>query len=98
MPSSNRWMNRLDPKSRIRKRGESDMQRVQRYVGLDVHKHYVMVAAVNGEQEVVLQPQRVGLDKFPRWLQHHLTGADCIALEATSNAWLLYDVLAPHVA
>lgn len=33
----------------------------KRYVGLDVHKHYVMIAAVNAAHEVVLRPQRVNL-------------------------------------
>jgi transposase len=69
-----------------------------RFVGLDVHKHYVMVAAVDSGQHVVLEPQRVGLERLPRWIHQHLSRADQVALEATSNAWLLYDALAPQVA
>jgi uncharacterized protein (DUF1778 family) len=40
---------------------------VKRYVGLDVHKHYVMIAAVNAAHEVVLRPQRVNLTTLPAW-------------------------------
>ncbi len=74
------------------------MPRATRYVGLDVHKHYVMVAAVDGGQKVVLEPQRVELARWSKWIHQHLSQADQVALEATSNAWLLYDELVPHVA
>jgi len=33
-----------------------------RYVGLDVHKSYVMAAAVNADQQVVLKPRRIDRD------------------------------------
>jgi transposase len=69
-----------------------------RYVGLDVHRHYVVVAAVDSGQHVVLEPQRIGLERLPRWIHQHLSREDQVALEATSNAWLLYDELAPQVA
>ncbi|MBI1877901.1 MAG: IS110 family transposase, partial [Chloroflexi bacterium] len=36
----------------------------KRYVGLDVHKYYVMVGAVNASQEVVLPPHKVSLIEF----------------------------------
>jgi hypothetical protein len=32
-----------------------------RYVGLDVHKHYVMVGAVDQHQQVVMPPRQVAL-------------------------------------
>ena len=28
----------------------------KRFVGLDLHKHYVMVGAVNGSREMILPP------------------------------------------
>ena len=70
----------------------------KRYVGLDVHKHYVMVAAVNAAHEVVLRPQRVNLTTLPAWARKHLHPSDEVALEATSNAWYVHDLLAPLVA
>ncbi len=34
----------------------------QRYVGLDVHKHFVVVAAVDGRQQIVLRPCRLSFN------------------------------------
>jgi hypothetical protein len=42
----------------------SDKQK--RYVGLDVHKHYVMVGAVNRTQEMVL-PTICSNHSWPGW-------------------------------
>ena len=68
-----------------------------RFVALDVHKSYVMVGAVNAEQEIVLQPRRVALNSFERWIGRHLRPGDEVVLEATSNAWLIHDLLEPLV-
>ena len=70
----------------------------KRYVGLDVHKHYVMIVAVNAAHEVVLRPQRVQLTTLPAWARKHLRPSDEVALEATSNAWYVHDLLAPLVS
>jgi transposase len=70
----------------------------KRYVGLDVHKHYVMIAAVNAAHEVVLRPQRVQLTTLPAWARKHLRPSDEVALEATSNAWYVHDLLEPLVS
>jgi len=68
-----------------------------RFVALDVHKQYVMVGAVDARQEVVLPPRRVALVEFPDWARDHLTTTDAVVLEATANAWSLYDGLTPLV-
>lgn len=45
----------------------------ERFVALDVHKHYVVVGAVNAQQQVVLAPRRIELDDLSNWSrQHHL--------------------------
>lgn len=69
-----------------------------RFVGLDVHKHYVMVGAVDARQEVVLPPRRVALVAFPDWARAQLRPSDAVVLEATANAWHLHDLLVPLVA
>jgi transposase len=69
-----------------------------RFVALDLHKRYVMVGAVNTHQEVVLRPQRVELVAFEAWARKHLRPTDEVVLEATSNAWYIYDQLQPLVA
>jgi transposase len=69
-----------------------------RFVALDVHRQYLMVGAVDIQQQVVLSPRRFGFAAFAEWASAHLTHADAVVLEATSNAWLLYDQLQPLVA
>jgi transposase len=69
-----------------------------RFVALDVHRQYLMVGAVDIQQHVVLSPRRFGFAAFTEWASIHLTHADAVVLEATSNAWLLYDQLQPLVA
>lgn len=69
-----------------------------RFVALDVHRQYLMVGAVDSQQQVVLSPRRFGFAAFAEWAQVHFTHADAVVLEATSNAWLLYDQLQPLVA
>src|SRR5258708_4410879 len=70
---------------------------MERAVALDVHKHYVMVAAITGAQEVVLAPRKMSLERFAQWAPEHLTQSDQVVLEATANAWTLYDQLSPLV-
>src|SRR5258708_4059855 len=57
-----------------------------------------MVGAVDVHPHVVLAPRRFGFETFDEWAPAHLTHADAVVLEATSNAWLLYDHLQPLVA
>lgn len=69
-----------------------------RFVALDVHRQYLVVGAVDSQQRVVLSPRRFGFPAFAEWAKVHCTHADAVVLEATSNAWLLYDQLQPLVA
>ena len=69
-----------------------------RFVALDVHRHYLMVGAVDLQQQVVLSPRRFGFAAFAEWASVHFTHADAVVLEATAHAWLLYDQLQPLVA
>jgi transposase len=77
--------------------GKLTSDKQKRYVGLDVHKHYVMVGAVNRLQEMVLPPRKVSLVEFEGWARKHLRPTDEVVLEATTNAWYLYDLLEPLV-
>lgn len=70
----------------------------QRYVAFDVHKSYLMVAAVNAAQKVVLPPRRIEFSRFEAWINKHLNAADQVVLEATTNAWYVHDRLEPKVA
>jgi transposase len=71
---------------------------VSRYVALDVHRSYLVVGAVDDQQKVVLTPRRFGFEPFRAWAPTHLGPSDAVVLEATSNAWVLYDQLHPRVS
>jgi transposase len=68
-----------------------------RSVGLDVHKRSVMIGAVDAQQQIVLRPFRLSWGEFELWQQQHLRPTDAVVLEATTNAWHLYDQLVPCV-
>jgi transposase len=53
---------------------------------------------VNCYQEMVLPPRKVSLAEFEDWAKKHLRPTDEVVLEATTNAWYLYDLLEPLVA
>ncbi len=69
----------------------------ERYVGLDIHKRHVMVAAVDRLQRVVLPPVKVAVAQFGSWAAAHLQATDRVALEATTNSWEFHDRLTPLV-
>mgnify|MGYP005744002237 CR=1 FL=1 len=45
-------------------------QSEKRYVGLDVHKHYVMVGIVDRDQQTLLSPRKVSLTDLELSLIH----------------------------
>lgn len=69
-----------------------------RFVALDVHRQYVMVAAIDADQQLLLPPRRMSFPAFADWAPAHLSSSDRVVLEATANAWHLYDQLVPLVA
>jgi transposase len=69
----------------------------QRFVGIDIHKRAVVVSAVDAQQEVVLKPEKVSVQRFESWAKKNLRPTDQIALEATSNTWAFHDLLTPLV-
>ena len=71
--------------------------RAIRYVALDIHKHYCVIAGVDREGRVLLQPVRIEHADLESWLKKHLGSTDQVVLESTTNAWYVYDLLAPLV-
>ena len=69
-----------------------------RYIALDIHKHYSVVAGVNREGEEILPPCRVEHLNLEDWLGKHLLPSDRVVIESTTNAWHVYDLLEPLVA
>ena len=72
--------------------------RETRYLAIDLHKRYLVIGGVNREQEVVLKPRKVNLEKWSEWAEKHLRPTDEIVIEATGNTWPIVDELKPLVA
>jgi transposase len=68
-----------------------------RFFGLDIHKEYFVAVGVNAQREVVFGPQRVSNYQLDTWGLRVLTPQDSVVLEMTTNAYLFYDTLLPHV-
>lgn len=69
----------------------------ERYLAVDIHKHYLVVGGVNKWQEVVLTPRRIDYEHWEGWLKVNLKASDAIVIEATTNAWQIYDQVEPYV-
>jgi transposase len=65
----------------------------KRYIGLDVHKHYLIALGVDKDLNVVLPARRVELTHLESWMKKTLTQQDEVVLEMTTNTWQLYDEL-----
>jgi len=71
---------------------------IERFLALDIHKHYILVGGMNAQREWVLRPRKVQMPRFPKWVQKNLKPSDMVVLESTSNAWEIYDLISPLVA
>jgi transposase len=68
----------------------------KRYIGLDVHKHYLMAVGVDDDLNVVLPVRRVEFSYLEAWMKKTLTKQDHVVLEMTTNTWQLYDELCAY--
>jgi transposase len=68
------------------------------YFGLDVHKNYLVAAAVDDHQELVMRPHKIASIDFEDWILKHLTAEDEVVIEAMSGAWVIHDLLIKRVA
>ena len=59
----------------------------RRYVALDIHKHYSVVAGVNRDGQVQLAAVRVEHEDLEDWLKKTLKASDEVVIESTTNAW-----------
>jgi len=69
-----------------------------RYLAFDIHREYILVGGQNEDQEWVLTPRRVSIEKYPEWAARNLRQGDIVILETTTNVWETYDVVAPLVS
>jgi transposase len=68
-----------------------------RFVGLDVHRSFLVATGVDADREVVYGPQRVTTGELARWAAQELTPHDAVVLEMTTNTWEVVDLLTPLV-
>ncbi len=68
-----------------------------RFVGLDIHKAYLVAVGVNPQREVVYGPQRIPNERAEKWIATQLTAQDSVILEMTTNSWHMVDLLRPQV-
>jgi transposase len=68
----------------------------KRYIGLDVHKHYLIAIGVGEDLNVVLPVRRVEFSYLEIWMKKTLTKQDHVVLEMTTNTWQLYDELCAY--
>ena len=69
----------------------------KRFIGLDIHKHYLVAYGVDADLNQVLGPRRVGYAELERSIGSSLTKEDALVIEMTTNAWKMRDLLLPHV-
>lgn len=69
----------------------------KRFVGLDVHKYYLIATAVDADLNLLFGAQRVQLANLESWIAKTLTPDDALVLEMTTNTWQIHDELLPHV-
>ena len=70
---------------------------IERYIAIDIHKHYLVVGGMNPGKEWVLRTRKVRMSRFPEWVQKNIKLTDAVVIESTSNAWEIYDLIAPLV-
>ncbi len=68
-----------------------------RFIGLNLHKHYLMAIAVDAAGEHVGGHWRVTLDHLDEWAHRQLTRLDAVAVEITTNTYTVYHTLVPLV-
>jgi hypothetical protein len=69
-----------------------------RFFGVDLHKHFLYIAAVNSLQQIVLKPLKIPLENWPDWARDHLLPTDVLAVESITNPWDFYDGIVSLVA
>ena len=77
---------------------EKDTSGIERYIGFDIHKEYALVGGQNAQQEWVMAPRRIGMEKLREWAAANLRKGDAAVIETTTNVWDVYDIVEPLVS
>jgi transposase len=68
-----------------------------RYIGLDIHKRYLVACGVDADKQLVYGPKKVDNAQLDGWLRRDLLSTDAVVLEMTTNTWQMVDLLTPSV-
>ena len=68
-----------------------------RFIGLDIHKYYLVATAVDRDLNKVYGPRRIELVELQEWIKTSLNKKDAVVLEMSANSWDIYDELFPYV-
>lgn len=77
---------------------EKDTRGIKRYIAFDIHKEYALVGGQNAQQEWVMAPRRIGMEKLREWAAANLRKGDAVVIETTTNVWEVYDIVEPLVS
>jgi transposase len=69
----------------------------KRFIGLDIHKHYLVAVAVDADLNRLFGPRRVEYTDLEAWIGKTLGPQDAVVIEMTTNTWQMHDELLPHV-
>jgi hypothetical protein len=58
---------------------------IERYIGIDSHKHYVMVGGMSKDHKWTLRPRKVQMYRFRDWATKNLKGSDEVVLETNTR-------------
>jgi transposase len=70
---------------------------IQRWIGLDIHKAYFVAVGVSAEKCTVFGPHKIANEQLENWIAKHLLPTDAVVMEMSTNTYLFYDTLVPHV-
>jgi len=68
---------------------------IDRYIGIDIHKYYVMVGGQNRRQEWTLRPRRIQMNRFRDWAEKNFRLSDAVVIETTGSVWDIHDIVSP---
>jgi transposase len=74
----------------------TDKPKPTRFIGLDLHRYYLVATGVDADLNKVYGPHRVDLIDLQDWITRTVTPVDALVVEATANAFQVYDQLLPH--
>ena len=70
---------------------------ILRWIGLDIHKAYFVAVGVDAEKRTIFGPYKIPNEQLEDWIAKHLLPTDAVVLEMSTNTYLFYDTLLPHV-